>query len=179
MADIRSVLLKIKALAEGTSNKFERESALRHLHRIMEKYNIDENNLDDNTATVHVFTFNGKRQGILLSHIFYKVFNDANWEEYSCRKGKRKLSGKVGVRCTTAQKIEIDFLFEFYRELYSREEKTFFNSFIYKHNLYGVSDDLKETKISEDEQLKMMRFMGGMDDATPRKQIREGESNDT
>jgi hypothetical protein len=173
-------LLKIKALAEGTSFEFERKSALEHLHRLMEKHGVSEQDLNNEAVSTHEFKYSSKRERQLLTQVIYKVFVEKKWTQYGYRRNGRKVSNIFGVDCTTAQKIEIDFLFGFYKELYRKEEKIFFNAFINKHKLFGVSceSDDSDNESDENEIRKMMSMMNGMDNATPHKLIEANKTDE-
>lgn len=174
MTDINSTLLKIKALADGTTFEGERESALEHLHRLMEKHGITEQDLNDDVVTTHEFKFRNARERILLLQVLYKVFDNTSWTSYSYSKNGRKVSNTVGVDCTKAQKLEVDFLYDFYKRLYRKEEDLFFTAFVNKHNLFGSKPTGGKSKeLSREEARRLAQMMNGMDDATPHKQIEE------
>ena len=173
MADINSTLLKIKALAEGTSYEYERETALEQLRRLMEKHGVSEQDLDDEAIIQHDFTYKGNRQFSLLSHVMCKVLGIPRIEVYYYRRNGRKIPNRICIKCTMAQKIEIDFLFNFYKELYHKEEVAFFQAFTQKHRIYAEPKDGEYKEVSEEEYLKMTQMMYGMDNVTPYKQLEE------
>ncbi|MCL2841462.1 MAG: DUF2786 domain-containing protein [Defluviitaleaceae bacterium] len=170
MANINSTLRKVKALAEGTSNKHERDAALRKFQELMELHGVSESDLEDETMQTHSFKWKGTREKSLLLQIMFKVIGSNNFTTYIYRRGGRKTPREIGLDCTMAQKLEIDFMFSFYKELYEREEKAFFHAFVQKHKLFGTpSDDGNE--MSYDEEVKMRQLMQGMENSSPYKRI--------
>jgi hypothetical protein len=180
MDGINNTLLKIKALAEGTSYKYEREVALKQLHKLMEKHGITEQDLDGEAVETHDFKYRNTREHKLLIQIIYKVYGSLDCAVYTYSRGGRKISNMFGIDCTTSQKIEIDFLFDFYKKLYKKEEQVFYRAFIQKHNIFGTPDKSTGKTIS-DEDLKewqnIQQMMKGMENATPHKQIEGGKKN--
>jgi hypothetical protein len=170
MADINETLRKVKALADGTANEHERESALKKFYELMEKHGITEDCLEDESVTTHDFKWNGKREHSLLVQIIVKVFDDSRITTYNYRRNGRKVGNTLGLDCTTAQKLEIDFMFDFYKILYRREEETFFDAFIQKHKLFGPPSG-KGKKLSDEDYMKMIQLMRGMEDASPQKRL--------
>ncbi|MDR0286148.1 MAG: hypothetical protein LBI03_00330 [Clostridiales bacterium] len=143
----------------------------------MKKHGISEQDLNDNIVTTHEFKFKGKREHSLLMQVLYKVFGDTDWKQYTYSRNGRKIPYTIGIDCTPTQKIEIDFLFCFYKELYHREEKIFFDAFILKHSLFGIPKNGNSKHLSQEELLKMKLIMKGMENTTPYKQIGDGNDN--
>jgi len=79
LEDIKSKLLKIKALAENTPFEHEKESALAHLHRLMEKHGITESDLKkENTFYIafvnkHQLYGKGSKDGKVSPDEYYKL----------------------------------------------------------------------------------------------------------
>jgi hypothetical protein len=178
MTDIYSTLKKIKAVADGTNFECERESAFNKLRDLMERHGISEQELSDDALTICEFKYKGKREYLLLQQIFFKVLDTHNLKIYKYHKGGQKVRSTVGVDCTAAQSIEIRFLFDFYRDLYHREEQSFYIAFINKHKLFGSPDGTEGEKLSNEELKKLHQMMEGMDSAMPYKQIEERSERD-
>jgi len=173
MKSIKSTLQKLQALANGTNFEHERESALEHLYRLMDKHGITEQDLSDEATSTYELKFKGKRERHLLLQVLYKVFGNMNWTQYAYTRNGRKISTQMGVDCTSSQKVEIDFLFGFYKDLYRREEETFYGAFIQKHSIFGNSTgDGKE--LSKEEALKLHMLMEGMSDDSPQRRLTVG-----
>ena len=134
-----------------------------------------EDELDEETAIECLFNISRIRERRLLMQIIYKVL-DSKSNIYirsdHVRNGRRKRW--IGCRATVAQKIEIEFLFDFYKRLYKREEEFFFDTFIQKHELFGRLKEGEEPKsLSKEMAMKMVALMKGMSDETPLRQITE------
>lgn len=170
MVDIITTLKKLQALAGGTSFEFEREAAIQKIRDLMEAHGISEQDLNDSAATTYEFKYHGERERLLLGQIFYKVMGE-KYTTYRFRRGGRKIAYTVGLDCTAAQRIEVEFLFDFYRDLYRREEQRFYHAFVQKHRLFGETPEGYKSKMTDEEMFKMGLMMEGMEDATPHKQL--------
>jgi len=171
MTSKTELLMKIKALAEqGVEG--ERENATELLDSLMKKYNIAESDLSDNTVNDFDFTFSGQEQKSILTQIIYKVTGNPKTFGYKYNVSGRSCRTKLGCECTEAQSIEINFLFDFYKELWERERKALLHAYIQKHRLFSETPpDGATQEMSDDEYAKMCQLMAGMDSVTPRKQI--------
>lgn len=70
--DKSALLKKIRALAErGVGG--EAENAEEILRRLMEKYGVSEDELDEEERRRHDFEYHGKEQETLLRQVVYKV----------------------------------------------------------------------------------------------------------
>ena len=165
MSDINARIRKLRALAEGTQNEHERESAIKIINELIDKYNITEQDFSDDVIATHEFKYKGIRERTLLYQVFSKVLDSVRIETYQYKQNGRKVSNLVGLDCTFAQKVEINLLFDFYKELYKKEEERFFNAFINKHRLCATSGSGKE--ISKEDYLKMQQLINGMEDNSP------------
>ncbi len=169
------LLRKLHALAER-GNGGEKINAQRKLEKFMQKYGITEKELEKETLEHCEFTFHGTRECSLLVQIIYKVLNDRN-RCYGFRYSYsgRSVKNKLGCEATPAQKIEIEFLFDFYKRLYKREEEFFFAAFVQKHKLFGdLKDDDIPAEQNKEDYMRMAQLMKGMSEETPLKQLPKG-----
>ena len=84
----------------------------------------------------------------------------------------------LGCKCTRAQQLEIEFLFDFYKRTYKKDVDLFLRAFIQKHQIFGVlKDGQKGADIDEETLRKMMMLSNGMSDDKPLKQIEGGKDN--
>ena len=153
----------------------EKESAKRILGKLLEKYNVSINELEEEQADIFAFTFHGKRQRKLLIQVAYKVL-DCPPTCYGVRVGssKRISPSQIGIRCTKYQRTEIMFLHEFYCQLWESELDKLMLAFVYKHDLYGtgeLDEDMKSESPSEEEMMQIQSMIDGLDDRTPLKRI--------
>lgn len=167
MTDKTELLKKLHELAlRGVGG--EKETAEVMLQKLMEKYGVEETDLDESIRKVVVFKFHGKTERRLLKQIAYKITNEWNFSSYCYTASGRPCRTDLGVECTEAERVQISFLFDFYTELYKKEVEFFLSAFIQKHRLFGT---LKEgescSKMSREELFKMTALMEGMEDASP------------
>ena len=83
------------------------------------------------------------------------------------RASGRKVKTRLGADCTAAEKVEIEFLFDFYTRLWERERDAFLSAFIQKHRIFTIRDDIEPQEVSREELLKMQALMLGMSDESP------------
>lgn len=100
--DKSALLKKIKALAErGVGGEQENAEAI--LSRLMEKYGVSEDELDEETRKRHDFEYHGKEQEKILRQVVYKV---TGGYAYGLRYNEsgRKVKTRLGADCTPAEK---------------------------------------------------------------------------
>ena len=171
--DKAALLKKIKALAERGVDG-ERENAEALLARLMEKYGVSEEELSEDIRKRHDFEFHGKEQKKLLRQIVFKVTGGYAYELYYTASG-RKVKTLLAADCTPAEKVEIEFLFDFYIRLWDRERDAFLAAFIQKHKLFSMREDAPTQEISREEAEKMSALMQGMSDESPIRAIEAGK----
>ena len=173
MKDIKTKLQKIRALAEITSFEHEKESALKMLQKLIKKHGISEGKLNHEAESMHDSKFKGKSKEALLMQIAFTALNSMKCKaSYLYQRGK-KVTGTLGVECTVSQKLEIEFLFGFYRKLYQQEEKRLFSAFLHKH---GLLPDINEaymtpTTADAEELLRLAAMMHGREDKSPQRRL--------
>lgn len=176
MSDQKERLKKLYALAiRGVGGEKEQAEAI--LQKLIKKYGVSMNDLDENIVNEYRIKYSGEIERKILIQVVYKVTNESgNTFAFEYTKSGRTCRTLHGVKCTEAQKIEIEFLFDFYKKLYKKELETFFIAFVHKHDLFG---DLKEgeegTELSKEELLKVYAMMAGLSDEKPVLQI-EGKA---
>jgi len=172
------ILAKVKALAEQGFDG-EKDSAAEILDRLMKKYGITAEELDAESTADFQFEFHSKAEERLLLQIIYMVTNSPVTFEYKNNRTNRKCRTLMGANCTSAQRIEIEFLFDFYSELFKREQKALLSAFIQKHRLFGDgsywSDDEEPSgsEMTKEERMKMLQLMGALDEETPTRRLCE------
>ena len=161
--DKAALLKKIRALAErGVGG--EADNAEEILRRPMEKYGVSEDELDEEERRRHDFEYHGKEQEKLLRQVVYKVTGGYAYN-LVYRASGRKVKTRLGADCTAAEKVEIEFLFDFYTRLWERD--AFLSAFIQKHRIFTIRDDIEPQEVSREELLKMQALMLGMSDESP------------
>lgn len=163
--DKAALLKKIRALAErGVGG--EADNAEEILRRLMEKYGVSEDELDEEERRRHDFEYHGKEQEKLLRQVVYKVTGGYAYN-LVYRASGRRVKTRLGADCTAAEKVEIEFLFDFYTRLWERERAAFLSAFIQKHRIFAIRDDIEPQEVSREELLKMQALMLGMSDESP------------
>ncbi len=163
--DKAALLKKIRALAErGVGG--EADNAEEILRRLMEKYGVSEDELDEEERRRHDFEYHGKEQEKLLRQVVYKVTGGYAYN-LVYRASGRKVKTRLGADCAAAEKVEIEFLFDFYTRLWERERDAFLSAFIQKHRIFTIRDDIEPQEVSREELLKMQALMLGMSDESP------------
>lgn len=164
MTNKTELLQKLRALALGGVGG-EKENASAMLTRLMKKYSITEQELDDEMPEIEEFKYRNKIQRKILLQTIFKVTNSSDMYDFKNRRNT------CGAECTKAQKIEIEFLFDFYTQLWEREQKALLTAFIQKHKIFGECEAGGEDKISAEECRKIRALMNGLSDETPVKRL--------
>lgn len=168
-------LKKLYALALGGVGG-EKENAAALLEKLANRYGIDIEELDAERVRDYEFEYHGDIQRKLLVQTVYKVLGSVDTlHSFRYTHSGRKYKTRLGASCTEAQKIEIEFLFSFYTELFEREQQALLRAFIAKHDIYGELKPGEEPEPqTAEELLKMAALMNGLSDESPRLQIEEG-----
>ena len=177
MSNKQERLKKLQALAlRGVGGEKEQAEAL--LAKLSKKYGVSIDELDEEVEREYRFKYSGKAEEKLLMQIVYKVTNESGrMFEYKYTASGRTCRNTLGAMCTEAQKIEIEFLFDFYKRLYEKEVKALLGAFIQKHELFGqLKEGEKAREISDEERKKLFAMMNGLSDESPRLQIESGEN---
>lgn len=164
------LMKKLQALAER-GERGEREAARRQLERLMEKYNVDEAGLSDDTIRFHWYTFKTKEEKKLLFQVFYKVAPKRETFRKTAGKGRNTQSG---IKCTDAEALQIEIEYEFYKELFHEELDLFLSAFIQKHEIFDMSPGHKVDPIKDMEKHFRMGLMAdAMQNRTLNKMLTE------
>lgn len=123
------LLKKLKTLAEqGVGG--EKETAQKKLKQLMQKYNVEEEELSDDTEEKYEFTFHGEFERRLLLQVGYKILGKKIKKKmYEYKKGTGKRTTRI-IECTKAEALQIRIEHEFYCDLWKEEQDFFFECFI-------------------------------------------------
>lgn len=153
----------------------EREAAQAALKKIMDKYDISLDDLDDKQECDYKFSYHGNEEKKLLNQIAYKVIGEGgHLYELRYTASNRQCRTAVNIRCTEVQRIEIECLFAFYTDLYKREKEFFIRAFIQKHKLFPratSNSSANDTQLSREEIDKILTMADSLSDATPNKML--------
>lgn len=154
----------------------EKESAKKILGKLLEKYAVSINELEEDQTEIFAFSFRGKWQRKLLIQVAYKVL-DRQPSFYNVKAGnsKRTSPSQIGIKCTNYQRTQIMFLHDFYCQLWESELDKLMLAFVYKHDLYGtgeLDEDIRSESPSIEEMMKIQSMIDGLDDRSPLKQLK-------
>ena len=157
----------------------EKEQAIAMLEKLTKKYGILTEELDEEIIKDFRFTFHGDKERRLLLQITYKITNETNrFHTLFFTNTGRKCKTECEISCTEAQKIEIEFLFDFYKKLWEKELEALFSAYIQKHQLFGKLKNGEEGKdITLEERIKMEKMMYGLSNENPILQIEKQKEN--
>lgn len=175
MADKKERLKKLYALAmRGVGG--EREQAQAILEKLLKKYSMTLDELDDDIINDYELEYHGAEQEKLLKQTIYKVTDDKHsFGSMRYTYSGRKCRTKLYVTCTAAQKAEIEFLFAFYVRVWEKEREALLQAFIQKHQIFGnLKDGEKATELSPEELEKLYSLMGALSDEQPLLAIEDG-----
>lgn len=127
-------LERVKALAErGVGGEKENAEAL--LNRLMAKYGISEEDIEDTAERDYFIRYHNFWERKLIVQIAYKHLGSGH-----CCGTVGTQSGrphkKICVTCTPAQYIEIEADFEFYKAAWEEELAIFYSAFISKNDIF-------------------------------------------
>ncbi len=166
----------VQALAER-GDRGEKESAAAMLDRLMKKYGITETELAEERREIAWFRYKTPLECRLLHQVIYAVTGRAASGcvgKYTNR--PRKM---VGIKCTAAERLEIEFSFDFYKTAFEKELERFFIAFLQKNRIFpdnptDAAQEIGEMSLEEIKRLSMM--MAGMEEHTRRKMLESGDA---
>ena len=174
-ADEPERLKKLYALAlRGVGGEKEQAQAI--LDKLLKKYAMTLDDLDDEVIQEYDLEYHGKEQDRILMQTAYKVTDDKNaFNHLQYNHSGRACRTRLRVRCTAAQKAEIEFLFSFYVRLWEKEKEALLQAFFQKHRIFGnLKDGESGAELSPEELLKLELMMKGLSDEQPLKQLTGG-----
>lgn len=175
---IKSKLQKILALARAGVGG-EKENATRMLDKLLGKYNITVDELDDSSAPITkcLFLYKNASEKTLLTQCCYYVIDGKRALEGVRYKGLR---GKVFILLTQAEYIEVDLMYSLHRKALAKHLKTQANvallAYIHTNNIFGAELDDSSPKrrpksLSEADTAAIIAMMRGMEPTPIHKQI--------
>lgn len=180
MTGKHELLMKIKALQEeGVGG--EREAAEAMLARLMDKYGISPEELEELETHMAFFRFHDAYDKKLLLQILASVIG---WEGsiWPVRNGRGNRVKKLSAVCTRSQELEIRAMHEFYRDAFGEEMEIFFRAFILKHSLFPFGPKPSDYEQDDEERVRdrerserIRSMMDGMEERHMRKMLEDGE----
>ena len=157
----------LKKLADFGKNPHEREAAQKLFERLVRKHGFDLSYFDGEEAVKWEFHFRTAEEERLLLQVAAKVLNTGKVSTWNRIQNGRKVSNEIYIECTGKQKTEINFLFDFYKELWKKEKEKMMQAFIQKHAIAPDPEPGKEKKMSAEDMLDLLKRMSVLDDAEP------------
>ena len=129
------LLNKIKALADNGVGG-EKQNATKLLADLMQKYNIDENELQTEVLHNFEFKFSGVYAKELAHQVLYSIIGNLDNSKgffIAVTYGGKK---KNIVRCTNAEFIEFQAKYKFYKYHFLKDLDIFYDAFVEKNDIY-------------------------------------------
>ena len=129
---------KLKALAEDTrGNEHERQSAEEQLNRLMERYDVTDEDLEIDIRERRNFYFKDEWERKLISQTIYKLFPEIDIYR---TKGKKHW---IWAEMTDAEYVEFEMYYCAYKASFQKEFDLFYYAFLSKNNIFPdkPSDD--------------------------------------
>jgi hypothetical protein len=154
--DIRSKLLKVKALAEAGSAG-EREAARAMLNRLMRKHGLVEVGSGIDLKQSYDFSYENKFEKRILIQIYAKVTKQSSIRYRS----PANRSKRILVELTESQYQEMKKLYSVYRKAFKKELERvaagLIDAFIHKHDLWSGVDCGEEIEPMSTAERRLLR----------------------
>lgn len=187
MSSKKELLFKLRKLASEGTTEGERTAAEERLNHLMDKYDIEEDELVEEEPILREFGYHNELSKILMRYIILDVLIDEDTEElpslynlfsYSEATGtRRKRRNVIGAYCTKAQAIEIEFLYDFYYGLFLKEQESLMTAFIIEHGM-GIPSRLQSSSSQDDwdpeESYRINMLRRGLREDSPIRRITSG-----
>lgn len=163
MARKKELLLKLKELADrGVGG--ERHNAQKMLNELLVKYEMSESDLSSEDLSFHEIAVPNKHfAGKILAQVCYSIHGDINPDK-GLYNGLRR--GRVRIKCTNAEFIEITAKYNFYLTHFENDLKTFYSAFIQRNQIFPPKslekDSVSDYKLTADD-YKMLEIAGALD----------------
>ena len=145
------IVKKLKALSDRGIDG-EKENATKLLNKLMEKYGISEEELEQpQTKTVWI-TLKNNAEIRICSQILYAYFNDAKlWKRRGCRT-------KYWIELTPAQEIEFKYMLQIYLDSFYKEQDILIYAFVQKNKIFPTDSPVSYLEdLTPEEKEKTLR----------------------
>lgn len=129
MDNKKELLLKLQELAKRGING-EKENADKLLKKLMKKYNISEDEINDEEINEVELELRDDIEERLASQILFAFFDSAPLY----KKWKKRV--KYYTKLTKSQEIEFRYMFSVYLEDFRKQELIFYRAFINKNRIF-------------------------------------------
>ena len=162
---------KVQALANRGADG-EKQSAAALLDKLMTQYGIDEAEIAEERLEKCFFRYKTPYERKLLVQVIYTVTGKIPFKCVGSYSGRARK--QVGIDCTAAERLEIEFSYEFYKAALEEEMERFYSAFLMKNDIFPPAskkaEEIPAAEISRSEALKLQALMAGMGDHTRRLQ---------
>ena len=165
--DLRSKLLKVKALADAGSPG-EREAARAMLNRLMLKHDLSQVGLSEEPKQQYSFSYENKFEKRILIQIYAKVTKQSTIRY----RYPNKASKRILVTLTPDQYLEMKKLYGVYRKAFKKELERvaagLIDAFIHKHDLWsGVASAEENEPMTALERQLLCDLYRNLEDVEP------------
>ena len=143
--ELYNKIKKLKALAEKGCDG-EKVNAEVLLAELLSKYNINEEDILEDTIKRHEFQFWGHMGESLFTQVVYMVLGKT--DGILAYRSKRNCKTRF-IDCTESQSIEIKETFEFYRYHLDEGFKSYYHAFVQVQNMFPSSVESKEMSMED------------------------------
>lgn len=178
MTDQKERLKKLYALAmRGVGGEKVQAQAI--LDKLLKKYAMTLDDIDEEIIREYDLEYHGKEQDRILMQTVYKVTDDkSSFSHLQYNHSGRACRTRLRVSCTAAQKVEIEFLFDFYKRLWEKEKEALLQAFFQKHRIFGnLKEGESPKELTPEESLKLEFLMNGLSNEQPLLQIKGGKTD--
>ncbi len=124
---------KVQALANRGADG-EKQSAAALLDRLMTQYGIDEAEIAEERLEKCFFRYKTPYERKLLVQVIYTVTGKIPFKCVGSYSGRARK--QVGIDCTAAERLEIEFSYEFYKAALEEEMERFYSAFVMKNDIF-------------------------------------------
>ena len=160
---------KVQALANRGADG-EKKSAAALLDKLMKQYGIDEAEIAEERLEKCFFRYKTPYERKLLVQVICTVTGKIPFKCVGSYSG--------GIDCTAAERLEIEFSYEFYKAALEEEMERFYSAFLMKNDIFPPAskkaEEIPAAEISRSEALKLQALMAGMGDHTRRPGLGSG-----
>ena len=118
---------KVQALANRGADG-EKKSAAALLDKLMKQYGIDEAEIAEERLEKCFFRYKTPYERKLLVQVIYTVTGKIPFKCVGSYSGRARK--QVGIDCTAAERLEIEFSYEFYKAALEEEMERFYSAFL-------------------------------------------------
>ena len=150
---------KVQALANRGADG-EKQSAAALLDKLMKQYGIDEAEIAEERLEKCFFRYKTPYERKLLVQVIYTVTGKIPFKCVGSYSGRARK--QVGIDCTAAERLEIEFSYEFYKAALEEEMERFYSAFLMKNDIFPPAskkaEEIPAAEISRSEALNFKRL---------------------